>query len=86
MPRPGFTPYADDAAVLTVGDLAVENGTARIVLHGNLELPRDRSGLARARNLKRALDAIVRALAAADLPDAVDDAPVPVETTRNPFA
>ena len=86
MAGPDFRPYADDAAVRTIGDLTVENGTARIVLHGSLELPRDRAGLARARELGRTLDAIVRALASADLPDAVDDPPVPTETTRNPFA
>lgn len=81
-----FTPYADDAAVLTVGDLTLENGTTRVVLHGSLELTRDKAGLARARDLKRILDAVVRALADGDLPDAVEDAPEPTRTTGNPFA
>lgn len=81
-----FTPYADDAAVRTVGGLTVENGTTRIVLHGSLDLPRDARGLARATDLKRTVDAIVRALRAAELPDAVDDAPKPTGTARNPFA
>lgn len=86
MARSSFQPYAEEAAVLSVGDLSVENGANRVVLHGSLELTRDRRGLARARELKRTLDAIVRALAAADLPEAVDDAPAPAGTTRNPFA
>jgi hypothetical protein len=87
MARQTFTPYADDAAVQTIGDLAVENGAARIVIHGSLALTRDRAGLTRARALRRTLDAIVRALAAADLPEAADDeGTIPPETVRNPFA
>lgn len=86
MARKTFTPYADDGAVRTVGDLSVENGTARIVIHGSLELTRDRAGLARARSLRRTLDAIVRTLAAADLPEAADEATEPPDTVRNPFA
>ena len=86
MAQAGFRPYADDAAVTTVGDLTVENGTARIVLHGGLELTRDAAGLARARALERVLGAIVQALAAEDLPDAVEEPPAPVGQARNPFA
>jgi hypothetical protein len=86
MAQPDFHPFADDAAVRTVGDLSVENGTGRIVLHGSVELTRDRAGLERARALKRTLDAIVRALAAEKLPETAAEAPVPAGRTRNPFA
>ena len=86
MARPTFQPYADDAAVLSVGDLSVENGATRVVLHGSLELPRDRQGLDRARALKRTLDAIVRALEASDLPEAAADASDPTGSAPNPFA
>lgn len=86
MGRDAITPFGNDAEAQTIGDLTIENGTARIVLHGSLELTRDRAGLARARALKRAVDAIVRALAAEDLPQAVDDPPVPPQTMKNPFA
>ncbi|MDP4026508.1 hypothetical protein Q8W71_28225 [Methylobacterium sp. NEAU 140] len=85
--RDGFTPFADDAAVRSVGALSFENGTERIAVHGSLDITRDRSGLAQARLLKRTLDAVVTALEAADLPEAVADAPdAPPRTVRNPFA
>ncbi|GJD53310.1 hypothetical protein OPKNFCMD_6085 [Methylobacterium crusticola] len=82
-----LTPFADDAAVQTLGDLTVENGTARIVLHGSLEIARDRPGLERARALRRTLDAIVRALEGApDLPERAAAPEAEARSVRNPFA
>ena len=81
-----FVPFADDAAVQTLGTLSIENGTARIGLHGSLDLTRDRAGLARARALKATVDAIVAALQAAELPEAVADDTRGAETVKNPFA
>ena len=83
---PAFVPFADDAAVRTLGAFSIENGTARIALHGSLDLTRDRAGLARALALRAAVDAIVAALQAMDLPDAVaEDAP-DAPMVKNPFA
>ncbi|MGU3541136.1 hypothetical protein [Methylobacterium sp. A54F] len=84
--KPAFAPFADDAAVQTLGGLSVENGQARIALHGSLDLTRDREGLARARALKATLDAIVRALERADLPEAVAEEPEATTPKANPFA
>ena len=82
-----FEPFADDASVRSIGALSFENGTDRIVLHGSLDLTRDEAGLAQARRLRETLEAIVRALEAGDLPEAVAEAPEPKpKTVRNPFA
>ncbi|WP_457108476.1 hypothetical protein [Methylobacterium sp. P5_C11] len=87
-PNPkAFTPFADDAGVRTVGALSFENGTDRIALHGSLDLTRDRTGLEQARLLRRTLDAIVKALEAEDLPEAVADAvDAAPRSVKNPFA
>ena len=81
-----FRPFAEDTGVQTFGEFSIENGTRRIALHGNLDLTRDRAGLARARALKGLLDAVVATLEAEDLPEAVPDEPEASETVRNPFA
>ncbi|GJE60380.1 hypothetical protein [Methylobacterium trifolii] len=81
-----FEPFADDAAVRTIGALSFENGTDRIALHGSLDLSRDKAGLERARALRRTADAIVRALEAIELPEAVAEAHEAPKTVPNPFA
>ena len=84
---PRFEPFADDAACRTIGGLSFENGTARIALHGSLDIARDRTGLAQARLLKDTVEAIVRVLEAGDLPETVAEAPDLAPTTvENPFA
>lgn len=81
-----FEPFADDASVRTIGALSFENGTDRIALHGTLDLTKDKAGLAQARLLRATAEAIVKALEAGDLPDAVaeaaDEAP---KSVANPF-
>jgi hypothetical protein len=82
-----FEPFADAAAVRTIGALSFENGTDRIAVHGSLDLTRDEAGLARARMLRDTLAAIVTALERGDLPaqvaEAADEAP---KSVPNPFA
>ena len=80
-----FKPFDNEADVLTVGRLAIENRFDRLTLQGDVELTKDRRGLALAKRLKAVIDAAVKALEAdPDLPDAVQvDAPVQV---KNPFA
>ena len=86
MAVPTFTPYADDAASLSLGGLTMENGTERVALYGQLDLTRDKAGLRLARELKAVLDAVVRHLEAAhDLPDQVSPPEKP-RTVKNPFA
>lgn len=81
-----FAPFADDAAVQTIGGLSLENGTDRIALHGSLDLTRDRPGLDRARALAATLAAIVAVLESEALPEAVAEATRPGTSVKNPFA
>ena len=84
--KPAFTPFADDAAVQTLGGLTLENGTARIALHGSLDLARDRESLERARALAQTLSAIVATLEGeADLPEHAHETRVATTEVRNPF-
>ncbi len=83
---PAFTPFADDAAVQTLGGLTLENGTARIALHGSLDFARDRESLERASALAKTLAAIVAALEGeADLPERAGEVRVATTEVRNPF-
>ncbi|KQP88869.1 hypothetical protein [Methylobacterium sp. Leaf117] len=81
-----FVPFADDAAVQTIGGLSIENGTDRIGIHGTVDLTRDASGLVRARALALTLSAIVTALEAVSLPEETADGARSPETVKNPFA
>lgn len=84
--KPGFAPFADGSAAQTIGGLTIENGRTGITLHGSLDLTRDRAGLARARTLKAALDAVVASLERADLPADAAQADEPTIRRPNPFA
>ncbi len=82
----GFTPFADDAAAQTIGDLSIENGTSRITLHGSVDLTRDKSGLERARVLQTILTRIVEVLSDEALPEVVAETEKPPQMVKNPFA
>ncbi len=80
-----INPFADEAGAQRIGDLSIENRTDRVSLYGSLDLTRDQAGLRRAQDLKRIVDAVVRALAAeTDLPETVAHPKKP-QTVRNPF-
>ena len=80
-----FEPFANEADVLTVGRLEVENRVDRVTLHGDVELTKDRAGLTLARQLKTVLDDTVKALEAdKGLPDMVEV--VKPRSVKNPFA
>ena len=83
---PRFQPFADDAAVVSFGGFTIENGAGRIVLHGALDLTRDRQGLERAKRLKALLDGIVAALESEDLPERVVEQVQEPTRVKNPFA
>ena len=86
MPEPTFSPYADDAAALSIGGLTLENGQERVAVYGQIDLTRDKAGLRFARQLKAVLDAVVHHLEAAhDLPEQVSP-PAKPKTVKNPFA
>lgn len=79
-----FTPFANEADIVTIGELMLENRVDRITISGDVDLTADVPGLAQARRLHALLGEIVAALEAGPLPEAL---PPPVVTTiDNPFA
>ena len=80
-----FKPYANEADVLRIGELDIENRVDRVTLTGDLVLTRDKVGLALAKELQAIVGGVVKALEAdKELPDAVEVKPA--RTIRNPFA
>jgi hypothetical protein len=78
-----FVPFANEADVLQVGDLTIENRLDRITIAGDVDLTLDQPGLAKAKLLHQLLGAVVAKMEAAALPDAL---PAPhVKTVDNPF-
>ena len=55
-----LTPFADDAASVSIGKLTIENGTDRVALYGSLDITRDQQGLVHARALLAILQACWR--------------------------
>ena len=81
--KPLFVPFANEADVLQVGNLSIENRLDRITLDGDVDLTLDKPGLAKAKLLHQLLGDVVAKLEAAELPDAL---PSPdVKTVDNPF-
>ena len=79
-----FKPYANESDALTVGSLGIENRLDRVTLQGDVELTKDRKGLALAKALKAVIDAVVRALETdKGLPEAVET--VKPVSVKNPF-
>jgi hypothetical protein len=54
-----FRPYENEADVLQVSDLNVENRLDRIAVFGGVDITRDKVGLRLATALKATLDAVV---------------------------
>ena len=80
-----FKPYANEADVLRIGDLEIENRVDRVTLTGDVVLTRDKAGLALARELQTILDSVVKALEDdKQLPDVVKIKKA--RSVRNPFA
>ena len=81
-----FTPFANEADVMSVGGLNLENHADRVSVFGNVDLTRDKVGLAHAQALKSVLDATIASLQAdAELPDEVAPPEQPTGP-RNPFS
>jgi hypothetical protein len=80
---PNFAPYANEADVVEVGNLMLENRLDRITISGDVDLTADKDGLARARQLHGLLGRIVAGLEGQDLPDRLP--PPDVKTVANPF-
>ncbi len=82
--KPAFAPYQNEADVVQVGDLMLENRLDRITVSGDVDLTADRRGLEAARLLRDLLDQVVASLEAQDLPERLP--PPQAETVDNPFA
>lgn len=77
-------PFASDTESLQVDELTVENQTDRVSIYGSLIITRDKAGLARAREAKAVLDAVVAALESEKgLPDQVETRPT--DTVSDPW-
>ena len=80
-----FKPYANEADVLRIGELEIENRVDRVTLTGDVVLTRDKAGLALARELQEIVDGVVIALSAdKQLPEVVEVKQV--RSVKNPFA
>jgi hypothetical protein len=79
-----FDPYANEADVLEIGNLMLENRLDRITISGDVDLTADQRGLEAARRLHALLGAVVASLESRDLPDQLP--PPKVERVDNPFA
>ncbi len=82
--KKSFTPYANEAEVLEIGNLMLENRLDRITISGDVDLTLDKTGLQDARRLHDALGAVLAALESRELPDRLP--PPDVKTVDNPFA
>jgi len=82
-PGKNFVPFANEADVLHVGDLMVENRLDRITLSGDVDLTLDQAGLALARRLHALLGDIVGKMESGELPERLP--PPRVEQVDNPF-
>jgi hypothetical protein len=78
-----FIPYDNEADVLNIGGLQIENRLDRVTLHGDVDLTADQAGLADARALHKLLGEVVAALEARPLPAKLP--PPASETVANPF-
>lgn len=80
-----FKPYANEADVLRIGNLEIENRLDRVALTGDLVLTKDKAGLTLAKELQALIGCVVEALKAEkQLPETVELKAV--ETVKNPFA
>jgi hypothetical protein len=81
--KTAFVPYANEADVLQVGNLMLENRLDRITVSGEVDLTVDKQGLAAARLLHELLGQVVAKLESQALPERL---PAPdVKTVDNPF-
>ncbi|WP_323141759.1 hypothetical protein [Massilia phyllosphaerae] len=81
--NPKFAPFDNEADVVEIGRLALENRLDRITVSGDLDLTADKAGLEQARLLHDLLGKVVASLEAKDLPDHLP--PPEVKTVANPF-
>ena len=80
-----FLPYANEADVLRIGDLQIENRVDRVSFTGDVVLTKDKAGLALAKELQSLIGRVVKALEAdKQLPQIVELKAS--DTVKNPFS
>jgi hypothetical protein len=79
-----FVPYANEADVLHIGGLTIENRVDRITIAGDIDLTLDQAGQADARALHKLLGDVLSAMDAQTLPAKLP--PPVVQNVKNPFA
>lgn len=78
-----FLPYANEADVLRIGGLTIENRVDRITIAGDIDLTLDQAGQADTRALHKLLADVLARMDAESLPVKL---PAPdVKTVKNPF-
>ena len=80
-----FLPYANEADVLRIGDLEIENRVDRVSFTGDLVLTKDKAGLALAKELQSLMERVVKALEADKQLPQIVKLKVP-KTVKNPFS
>lgn len=78
-----FVPYANEADVLQIGGLTIENRLDRITINGDIDLTMDQAGQADARALHKLLTDVLAKLDAQTLPARLP--PPVVKNVANPF-
>ena len=79
-----FKPYANEADVLRIGDMEIENRVDRVTLTGDLVFTMDKPGLTLAKKLQALLNEVVKTLEAnKQLPATVELKPVKI--IKNPL-
>lgn len=79
-----FTPYANEADVLHIGGLTIENRVDRITIAGDIDLTLDQAGQADARALHKLLSDVLAKMDAQSLPAKLPAADL--KTVKNPFS
>jgi hypothetical protein len=84
VPKQRFTPYANEADTLQIGELTIENRLDRISIYGSIDLTLDKEGKRMALDLKNIIELAVAKLEETALPDKISIRET--ETVKNPFA
>ena len=82
--KKSFKPFANEADVVEIGKLMLENRLDRVTVSGDVDLTADQAGLAAARRLHELLGAVVATLEARELPQHLP--PPDIQQVDNPFA
>lgn len=78
-----FKPFQNESQSIAIGNLTIENRLDKISLFGDIDISRDKEGLARGRLLLTLIESVVASLESVELPDAISVAAT--QNVSNPF-